>query len=98
MKPTFKRWCSATISSIFPSPRDGTKLFLLVGGEGRVQCCFLCGTVQTADFFFGKSPFLTIQFLPQFDFGHEASKIGIFDHLILKTIHNWPLGSFDEWF
>jgi hypothetical protein len=49
-------------------------------------------------FFFGKSPFLTIQFLPQFDFGHEASKIGIFDHLILKTIHNWPLGSFDEWF
>jgi hypothetical protein len=36
----------------------------------------------------GKSPFLTIQLLPQFGFGHRASKPDIFDHPTLKTVHN----------
>jgi hypothetical protein len=36
----------------------------------------------------GKSPFLTIQLLPQFGFGHRTSIPDIFDHLTLKTVHN----------
>jgi len=33
-----------------------------------------------------KSPFLTIQFWPQFDFGHRTLKSDIFDHPTIKTI------------
>jgi hypothetical protein len=36
----------------------------------------------------GKSPFLTIHLLLQFDFGHRTSKPGIFDYAAFKTIHN----------
>jgi hypothetical protein len=32
----------------------------------------------------GKSPFLTIQLLPQFGFGYQTSKPDIFDHQLLK--------------
>jgi hypothetical protein len=46
----------------------------------------------------GKGPFLTIQLLPKFSFGHRTSKPDIFDHPTLKTVHNWPSGGFDEWF
>jgi hypothetical protein len=46
-------------------------------------------------FFQGKSPFLTIQLLSQFDFGHRTSKPDIFDHPTLETVHNCPSGSFD---
>jgi hypothetical protein len=46
----------------------------------------------------GKSPFLTIQLLPQFSFGHQTSKPDIFDHPTLKTVHNWPSNGFDVWF
>jgi hypothetical protein len=46
----------------------------------------------------GKSPFLAIQFLTQFDFGHRISKPSIFDHTTLKTVDNWPSGCFVKWF
>jgi hypothetical protein len=46
----------------------------------------------------GKNPFLTIQLLPQFSFGHRTSKLDIFNHPTLKTVHNWPSGGFDGWF
>jgi hypothetical protein len=36
----------------------------------------------------GKSPFLTIQLLTQFGFGHRTSKSDIFDHPTLKTVQN----------
>jgi hypothetical protein len=36
----------------------------------------------------GKSPFLTIQLLTQFGFGHRTSKPDIFDHPTLKTVQN----------
>jgi hypothetical protein len=51
-----------------------------------------------AGHYIGKSPFLTIQLLSQFGFGHRTSKPDIFDHLTFKTIHNWPSGGFDGWF
>jgi hypothetical protein len=41
------------------------------------------------------NPILTIQLLPQFDFGHRTPKPGIFDHPTLKTVHNGPWGCFD---
>jgi hypothetical protein len=37
-----------------------------------------------------KSPFLIIQLLPQYGFGHRTPKPGIFDHPTLKTVYNWP--------
>ena len=37
-------------------------------------------------FYLGKSPFLTIQFCPQFDFGHRTPKPDIFDHPTIKTV------------
>jgi hypothetical protein len=46
----------------------------------------------------GKSLFLTIQLLPQFDFGHRTSKMDIFDHPTLKTVYNGPSSGFAEWF
>jgi hypothetical protein len=39
-------------------------------------------------FYREKGPFLTIQLLSQFGFGHRTSKSDIFDHPILKTVHN----------
>jgi hypothetical protein len=42
----------------------------------------------------GKGPFLTIQLMSQFDFGHRTSKPNIFGHPTLKTVHNWPSGGF----
>jgi hypothetical protein len=38
----------------------------------------------------GKSLFLIIQLLPQFDFSHRTLKPDIFDHPTLTTAHNWP--------
>jgi hypothetical protein len=37
-------------------------------------------------FFFGKSPFLTIQLWAKFGFGHRTSKPDIFDHPTVKTV------------
>jgi hypothetical protein len=65
-----------------------TKRFLNKGQQSK----------QTTPIDLGKSPFLTIQLLPQFGFGHQTSKLDIFDHLTLKTVHNWPSNGFDGWF
>jgi hypothetical protein len=48
--------------------------------------------------FFGKRPFLTIQLLAKFGFGHRTLKPDIFDHSTLKTVHNLPSSGFDGWF
>jgi hypothetical protein len=45
-----------------------------------------------------KNPFLTIQLLPQFGFGHRTPKPGIFDRPTLKTAYNWSSSSFGVWF
>jgi hypothetical protein len=49
-------------------------------------------------FFLGKSPFLTIQLLPKFGFGHQTAKPVIFGHPTIKTVQIWPFGYFDRWF
>jgi hypothetical protein len=41
-------------------------------------------------FFIGRSPFLTIELSAKFGFDHQTSKLGIFDHPTIKTIHFWP--------
>jgi hypothetical protein len=46
--------------------------------------------------FGGKSPFLTIQLLPKFDFGHQTPKPVIFGHPTIKAVQIWPLGCFDR--
>ena len=35
----------------------------------------------------GKSLFLAIQLLPEFDFDHATPKPGILDHRNIKTVH-----------
>jgi len=35
----------------------------------------------------GKSLFLTIQLLSEFDFGHATPQPGILDHQTIKTVH-----------
>jgi hypothetical protein len=66
----------------------------------KVTCCHDAESRLTlwSVFFLGKSPFLTIQLLPRFSFGHQTSKPDIFDHPTLKTVHNWPSSGFDGWF
>jgi len=41
---------------------------------------------QKCAYKYGKSLFLTIQFWPQFGFGHRSSKPDIFGHPTIKTV------------
>jgi hypothetical protein len=50
--------------------------------------------IEGAIYYFGRSPFLTIQLSPQFGFDHRTAKLGIFSHPTLKTVHIWPLTGF----
>ena len=42
----------------------------------------------------GKSLFLAIQLLAEFDFDYATSRSGILDHQTIKTVYIWPSGGF----
>jgi hypothetical protein len=75
--------------SVFFFSRPGAQPYFSIVVASHLGACVAGGRIQLL---LGKSPFLTIQLLPQFSFGHRTSKPNIFDHPTLKTVHNWPSG------